>query len=132
MMILCNAEKRGRPRLFQKRRGALAMGLCVLPVAAILTGCGSMVADLPSPIGLPENVPARPAAAPETPAVHDTPPARSLKLLTPDELKKAQADLTSVQESQARRANPPAVKRPAAKPPASKTAKDKKKPDQAP
>lgn len=135
MTIMCDAEIRRRPKRLQKKGGALALCLCVLPVAAVLTGCGSTIADLPSPIGLPEGVPARPAVAPETPPVNEMPPARSLKLLTPDELKKAQADLTNVQESQARRANrpsQPAAKPAAAKPLAPKSAKDKKKPDQAP
>lgn len=83
---------------------ALAALLATLLSAPILLGCGSVVADLPSPIGLPEGVPARPAALPPTPAVHDAPPPRELKLLTKDELKKLEGDLNELQEGQSRRA----------------------------
>lgn len=76
----------------------------ILAAAAILPGCGSMIAGLPSPIGLSEGLPARPDVLPVAPAVHDVPPPREQKLLTKDEINKLEGDLKGLQEGQTRRA----------------------------
>lgn len=88
-----------------------------------------MIADLPSPVGLPESVPARPAVLPPTPAVHDVPPPREVKLLSKDELGKLEGDLKELRESQTRRASASPLQDaaiPQAKPTAAKTPKKAK------
>ena len=68
-------------------------------IALALGGCASTVADLPV-VGLPAGVPARPAAQAEYLAVHDIPPPRTEKMMTPDEVAKAEQDLVSVRNKQ--------------------------------
>lgn len=69
-----------------------------------LSGCSIPLADLPSPIGLPEGAPARPETPAAFPAVHDMPPDRKDSLLDPEEQKRLQRELNNaraVQESRA-------------------------------
>ncbi len=65
-----------------------------------LAGCSSMIGDnLPSAAGgLPEGAPARAAAQPAYPAVHEMPPARETVTLTDDEQKKLEADLIAARD----------------------------------
>jgi hypothetical protein len=66
----------------------------LLAGAAVLTGCSSTVDHIPTAMGgLPDSVPARPAASPDYPAVHDMPPERTLSRLTPEERKLLQDEL---------------------------------------
>lgn len=91
-----------------------------------LAGCGSTVADLPAPIGIAQGLPARPAVLPATPAVHDMPPARDLKLLTKEEQKTLEGDLATQLERQNKRAGISPAKTPKADPKRAK--KSEKKP----
>jgi len=91
--------------------------------------------------GLPTNVPARPATEPEYPAVNAMPQRRDALPLTDEEVKRAQAELTTLRQQQEERINPapkssatpakkdaagakPAKKAKDAKPAAELTAKD--------
>ena len=73
------------------RVGPMAAALLL---AATLAGCSSMVDTIPSSMGgLPEGVPARPAAAPAYPAVHDLPTARRDGALNEAESKRLREEL---------------------------------------
>jgi hypothetical protein len=85
----------------QARRMALA-GLVMAGFA--LTGCSIPLADLPSPIGLPEGAPARPETPPAFPAVHDVPADRKDSLLDPEEQKRLQRELNNARAIQEGRA----------------------------
>lgn len=72
-------------------------------VALALGGCAaSTIADLPSPIGLPADAPAR--DGPDTPsvypAVHERPARRDADLLTDEEQARLQRELRRVGERQ--------------------------------
>ena len=76
---------------------AAALGLCL---AAALTGCSSVshvIADYwPHALGgLPEGVPPRPETTPAYMPVHDLPPARDTKKMTPQERAKYEAELAA-------------------------------------
>ena len=74
-----------------KRFGAVAAA-CLL--AAMLAGCSSVIDSVPTSMGgLPEGVPARPAAPPAYPAVHDLPPPRADSALSDVESKRLREDL---------------------------------------
>jgi len=66
----------------------------------VLTGCSSVshvIADTwPHALGgLPDGVPARPQEPPAYMPVHDTPPPRDTKKMTPEELAKYEAELAA-------------------------------------
>jgi hypothetical protein len=95
--------------------------------AALLAACSSTTLTdmIPSAAGgLPENAPARPATAPEYPAVNAMPQHRDVLPLTDDEVKRTQSELSTLrqqQEQRAAEAEPkpaaaPAKKKVAAKP----------------
>jgi hypothetical protein len=117
-----------RFRLLRKNnlRSILALGLA----AGLLAACSSTsITDMvPTAAGgLPANAPARPEAAPEYPAVSAMPQRREALPLTDEEIKRAQAELTTLrqqQEQRAAEAEPksaaPAAKKDAAAKPAKK------------
>src|SRR5262245_9520766 len=69
----------------------------VFAAATAISGCTTHIADSVPPVvgGLPEHTPARPATAPEFPAVGDRPQARTEGLLSEEERKKLRDDLTA-------------------------------------
>ena len=82
-------------------RKSTAARLAVLALlGAALGGCASTVADLPM-VGLPENTPARPAQPGEYLAVHDIPPPRPTRVMTPEEVAKAEQELIVARNRQA-------------------------------
>jgi hypothetical protein len=89
----------------------LALGLA----AGLLAACSStQITDMiPTAAGgLPENAPARPAAAPEYPAVNAMPQRR--EALTDDEVKRTQAEMTALRQQQEQRAAEAAIEPPPA------------------
>ena len=79
--------------------------LVALALAVSLGACASTVADLPSQLGgLPAGTPERPAQPPAYPAVHDMPPPRPNTVMTEEERKKAQAELSALRERQEKQA----------------------------
>lgn len=88
-------------RLLQTCVGLALVSGC----GAILASCSSVLSELPTQAGgLPQGTPARSAAAPAYPAVHDMPPPRANAVLTEDEKKRVEAELAAMREQQARRA----------------------------
>ncbi len=83
----------------------IALGL---PAVALLAGCSasSVVDNLPSDIGLPQGTPARPAVAPQYPAVHDMPAPRAAAPLSEEEREKLQDDLIAARDRQEGRPAP--------------------------
>ena len=71
-------------------------------MALSLTACGaSTFANLPKEIGgQSPDVPARPVTQLDYPAVHDMPPPRTRAVLTDEELKQAEAELTAARDRQ--------------------------------
>lgn len=133
-----------RFRPLRKKNLTSALALCF--AAGLLAACSSTTAitdSIPEAAGgLPTNIPARPAVAPEYPAVNAMPQRREALPLTDEEVKRAQAELTTLRQQQEQRAAgtgpkapappakkdaaaaKPAKKAKAAKPPAELTAKD--------
>lgn len=77
----------------------MAVG-AVLLAGLVLGGCSTPVADLPV-IGLPDNIPPRPATPAAYLPVHDLPPPRAEPVLTPEEQQKIQKELTAARDKQA-------------------------------
>jgi hypothetical protein len=106
----------------------LALGLA----AGLLAACSSsQITDMiPTAAGgLPENAPARPATAPEYPAVNAMPQRREALPLTDDEIKRTQAEMTTLRQQQEQRAaetEPKPAPAPAKKTAAAKPAKKSK------
>jgi hypothetical protein len=65
-----------------------------------LSGCGSVVADLPV-VGLPEGAPARPKDPGTFPAVHDIPAPREQTALDPAEQLRIESELAAARDRQA-------------------------------
>ena len=82
--------------------------LLVFALPAALAGCSaaSLVESAPFDMGMPAGAPARPAVAPQFPAVHDMPPPRADSTLSEDEQEKLERELMAVRDSQEGR--PPA------------------------
>jgi hypothetical protein len=77
----------------------------VVALAVGLAGCASTFADLPPQLGgLPAGTPERAAVTPAYPAVHDMPPPRPNTVLTPEEQKKAEAELAAIRARQQKQA----------------------------
>jgi hypothetical protein len=70
----------------------------LLAAALMLPACSSTIADLPNPIGLPADAPARATNPPAYPAVHDMPPARNDVTLTEDEQKRIEGELRAARD----------------------------------
>jgi hypothetical protein len=74
--------------------------------ALLLAACTSTLSSLPPALGgEPPGTPERPAEPAAYPAVHDMPPPRANTVLTEEEQKKAQADLTALRNAQEKRVN---------------------------
>src|SRR5689334_12206883 len=100
-------------RLRPLRKSNLAPLLALGLTAGMLAGCSSTsVTDMiPTAAGgLPENAPSRPAAPPEYPAVNVMPQRREALPLTDDELKRTQAEMTTLRQQQEQRAAEPEAK----------------------
>jgi hypothetical protein len=83
----------------------LCLSVGVLTLALALAGCASTLESLPPALGgLPDGTPEAPAARTEYPGVFKTPPPRSNTVLTDDELKKTEADLTAARDRQNKQA----------------------------
>ena len=112
-------------------RRRLLTACAVLSLAAGLAGCATHTGhSLPASMGgLPAGAPERKAEPLAYPAVHDMPPVRTNTVLTEDEVKQAEKDLTQVRTRQEQQPEPGAA---AAKPvqPASKKTKPKAPPTQ--
>jgi hypothetical protein len=81
------------------------MAAGVLSLAVALCGCASTMESLPTALGgLPEGTPGRPDVQPDYPGVFTTPPPRSNTVLTDEERKKVEADLTAARERQNKQA----------------------------
>jgi hypothetical protein len=95
--------KRGRRR---RQINPLVVGrLFALLGVGVLASCSSLGGDIPAAIGgLPQGAPERSETPVAFPAVHDMPPPRTGKVLTEDEKKKVEAELTVMRAEQARRA----------------------------
>ena len=115
------------------RGRGVGMGAALAVLAAIgLTACSSLdkigdkVGDaLPAAAGgLPSDVPARPATAPDFVPVGDRPPPRDLKTLTEDERKKLESDLVTLRDRQEGKTSHPQEKTPH---PQEKTSQSKEK-----
>jgi hypothetical protein len=106
----------------ERRIGCARRAAAVAAVASILSGCASVIADMPV-IGLPEGAPPRPAAQAEYPAVHDRPPRQGDAPLSAEEQRKLEQELIAARESQgklaeeiARQGQEPVRKRAASRP----------------
>jgi hypothetical protein len=113
-------------RLRPLRKNNLAPLLALGLAAGLLAACSStQVTDMiPAAAGgLPANVPARPATAPQYPAVNDMPKPREVPL-TDDEVRRAQLEMTTLRQQQEQRAAEAAQEPPPAPdpPPAKKSA----------
>lgn len=94
-------------RLRPSRKNNLAPMLALGLAAGLLAACSStQVTDMiPSAAGgLPESAPSRPAAPPEYPAVNAIPQRREALPLTDDEVKRTQAEMTTLRQQQEQRA----------------------------
>jgi hypothetical protein len=94
----------GAHRGARARCSAMARLAAVGLAAILLAGCASATSTLSS---LPKEVGGLPAGTPERstqqlayPAVHDMPPPRATAVLTPEQVKAAEAELTAVREGQ--------------------------------
>jgi hypothetical protein len=69
---------------------------------AILAGCSSsqVVDDLPAAVGLPADVPARPATPYQVPAVHDMPPPRTTEPMSAEDQLKLEKELSAARDRQ--------------------------------
>jgi len=102
-------------------RWATPIGL--LLAAGLLSACTSAAfSELPAPVGLPKDAPARSAVQPEYPAVHDFPPPRANTVMTDKERKDLEKELTAERE-RLKRTNPGAKRKKTAKRPRKGTRK---------
>ncbi len=139
----------GRPQVRATGRGprrrvfVVTVALCGALTGSALSGCGSIsekfaqtLAGAPA-IGLPADVPERPATPPAYPAVHDMPPARPAVLTGAEQIRMEDELVTARTHQQALvgQPPPPAAAKPAAaaaKAASKKTASKKKAPAASP
>lgn len=82
-------------------------GIAVLAMSLTLAGCSAgAIADLPSPVGLPQGTPARPAEVGEYPNVYDRPAKQADTLLDDREQTRLQKDLARVRARQTGKPEP--------------------------
>ena len=89
------------------RKNNLPPVLALALAAGLLAACSStsITDSIPAAAGgLPANLPARPATEPEYPAVGAMPQRRDALPLTDEELKRTQAELTTLRQQQEQRA----------------------------
>ena len=93
-----------QPSRIVLRRSELRSLAAVVLIALSLGACSSVapaLSSLPKEMGgLPENTPARPASQLAYPAVHDMPPPREAAVMTPEQVKATEAELTAVRDGQ--------------------------------
>jgi hypothetical protein len=81
-----------------------ALGRLLLAAAslAILAGCSSsqIIDELPAPVALPADAPARPATPYQYPAVHDMPPPRTTEPMSAEDQLRLEQELTAVRNRQ--------------------------------
>jgi hypothetical protein len=91
-------------RKLRVARCSAAVILC----AVALAGCTSTLSSLPASMGgLTADTPDRPASQLAYPAVHDMPPPRPTAVMTPEEVKKAEAEMARVRDRQGKPAPEP-------------------------
>lgn len=66
--------------------------------ATVLPACSAVIADLPNPVGLPADTPARSTTPPAYPAVHDMPPERADATLSTDEQLRMERELATARD----------------------------------
>jgi hypothetical protein len=81
------------------RLGGWRVAVAAAVIGCAVSGCSMPIADLPG-IGLPENIPARPAVPPAYLPVHDVPPPRSEATLDSKQQAKIENDLASLRDRQ--------------------------------
>ena len=112
--------------------GATLAALAAIGLAAC-SSFGDKIGDkigdtLPAAAGgLPSDVPARPATAPEFVPVGDMPPSRDLKTLTEPERKKLEADLVTLRERQEGKTSHPQEQKEQTSHPQEKTSRPQEK-----
>jgi hypothetical protein len=76
--------------------------LAALGLAVALAGCasGPIIDGLPSNMGLPAGTPERPTTPYQYPAVHDMPPTRATPIMTEEQQRKLEKELTVLREQQ--------------------------------
>lgn len=85
---------------FRLRSAAhLVAAAALLLTGPFLGGCSTPVADLPL-VGLPENIPPRPATPAAYLPVHDLPAPRTAPVLTLEEQKKIEKELAAARDKQ--------------------------------
>src|SRR6266700_4718726 len=82
-----------------RRRWVFAWGALLIATLA-LGGCSTSIADLQA-IGTPAGAPERPKEAGAYLPVHDLPPNREEAIISPEEQRKIQGELTAAREHQA-------------------------------
>jgi len=106
-------------------RRAVPIGLFL--AGGLLSACGAALSELPAPIGLPKDAPARSAIQPEFPAVHDMPPPRANTVMTDKERKDLEKELSAERE-RLNRTNPGGKGKKSAKRPRKRSQKDRSQP----
>ena len=93
------------PRGDLSRRKLIApcCSAAVLIAILALAGCTSTLSSLPPALGgLPDDTPARPSSGEQLayPAVHDMPPPRQTRALSPSEVSRAEAEMARMRDRQ--------------------------------
>ena len=99
---------RSQARIFGSAR--LHRTSAVILLGMMLAGCTSTLSGLPTELGgLPADTPAKPEEGRQLayPAVHDMPPPRSGTVMTPTQVKQAEAEMMQARDRQARQSADP-------------------------
>lgn len=84
----------------RRRRAGLSLRLSVLAVVAASAAACTTVTDFQTVLRVPEGAPARPAAEPEFPAVHELPAERENALLEPADQARVERELALARDRQ--------------------------------
>ena len=100
--VTCRALRPAGVRwIVMPKTGRALLSIACLAIATLsLIGCSLPLADLPSPMGLPADAPARPSAPPDYPSVNDQAPVRQDTTLSDDERKRLEKELELARERQ--------------------------------
>lgn len=104
-----NGERRHRGEGRRRQAGTVlrpVLRLSVIAAIAAAVSACTTVTDFQTVLSVPEGAPARPAAAPEFPAVHELPPERENALLEPSEQARVEHELVLARDRQAAGARP--------------------------